>query len=78
MVRGYDGVTEALTDVYKRQVYRSIDILNTISRYNKQEPITNKQLLFAPVKEFVQKPIEVKKMDAYSNTLKLYQSLLQS
>ena len=64
--------------MYDFLVYRSIDILNTISRYNKQEPITNKQLLFAPVKEFVQMPIEVKKMDAYSNTLKLYQSLLQS
>ncbi len=64
--------------MYDFLVYRSIDILSTISRYNKQEPITNKQLLFAPVKEFVQMPIEVKKMDVYSNTLKLYQSLLQS
>ena len=64
--------------MYDFLVYRSIDILNTISRYDRQEPLTNKQLLFAPVKEFVQMPIEVKKMDAYSNTLKLYQSLLQS
>lgn len=64
--------------MYDFLVYRSIDILNTISRYDRQELLTNKQLLFAPVKEFVQMPIEVKKMDAYSNTLKLYQSLLQS
>ena len=64
--------------MYDFLVYRSIDLLNTTSRYNKQEPITNKQLLFAPMEEFVQMPIEVKKMDAYSNTLKLYQSLLQS
>lgn len=64
--------------MYDFLVYRSIDLLNTVSLYNKQEPITDKQLLFAPVKEFVQMPIEVKKMDAYSNTLKLYQSLLQS
>lgn len=66
--------------MYDFLVYRSIDILNKlypISNYYKQEPITDLQL-FASVKDFVQMHIEAKKMDIYSNTLALYQSLLQS
>ena len=31
--------------MYDFLVYRSIDLLNTVSLYNKQEPITDKQLL---------------------------------
>lgn len=66
--------------MYDFLVYRSIDILNRlydISRYYKQEPITEYQL-FAPTEEFVKIPIEAKDFDISTNVLKLYQSLLQA
>ena len=65
--------------MYDFLVYRSIDILNRlydISRYYKQEPITEWQL-FAPTEEFVKTPIEAKDFDIPMNILKLYQYLLQ-
>ena len=63
--------------MYDFLVYRSIDILKklySITRYHKQELITDKDL-FAPLNDFVQIPIEVKAFDIHSNILKLYQSL---